>query len=223
MRKYFSIVSMGRSGSTLLERLLASHPDITSLGEVISPYGKYGKNSSIPIRQFIEHEMFGERTGICGFKMPFDWMLTYPDVFGAFFDLKFKIIYLKRANKLDQFISMKLAQKTGVWESNANYKGARIVIKIEEIGKFFISANYADEVLRQMTSRFPKVEVTYEGLIAGDSHQDILNFLNASGHPLTTNTVRSRTMSRRDVIENFDDVAEAFSGTPHAWFFTAPE
>lgn len=223
MRTYFSIVSMGRSGSTFVERLLASHPDITSLGEAVSPNGPYGQYSNTSTKQFIEHQMFDDQEGICGFKMPFDWILIYPDVFGAFFDLKFRIIFLSRKNKLDQFISMKLAQKTGVWASNVEYGNARIAVNVDELRNFFISSTYADEVLRQMASRFPKIEVSYEGLVAGSHHQEMLDFLGAARRPLTTNTVRSRTMSRRNAIENFDEVAAAFSGTPYAWFFTSPE
>lgn len=223
MRDYFSVVSMGRSGSTLLQRLLASHPDITSFGEVISPSGPYGRSPGRSIARFIDEDLFAERSGICGFKMPYDWILTYPDVFGAFFDLKFKIIFLRRENKLDQFISMKMAQKTGIWGSDATYGDARIAVTSGELHEFFIASSQTDIVLRQMIARFPNIAVSYEGLVAGHHHHDMLDFLGARRLPLTTDTTRSQAAARRDVVENFDELAAAFSHTAYAAFFTAPD
>ena len=223
MTTYFSIVSMGRSGSTYLERLLASHPDITSLGEAVGATGAYSQHAHMSIREFIQSRLFGNRDGICGFKMPFDNILTHPDVFGAFHDLSFRLIYLWRRNKLDQFLSVKLAQKTGVWASDATYGDQTVNVSVDELREFFITSAYADAVLQQMCQRFPHIAVAYEDIASGKHHGELQDFLGADIHVLTTDTVRSRENSRRASIENYDELARSFSGTPQAGFFSEQE
>lgn|GEM_PF-1934106 len=223
VRTYFSIVSMGRSGSTFLQRLLDSHPEICCLGEMISKHAPYGKLSGVPVKTYVENTLFGTQQGVLGFKMPWDHILDYPEVFGVFRDLGFRLIFLKRVNKLDQFISMKLAQQTGVWDSSATYPEQSVDASFEELYRFMVTSTHVDYFLEQMCKTFPCISVTYEDLVAGKGYTELQDFLGVAHHPLRPQTVRSRTLPRRKALKNYDQLVKRFAGTAFSAFFTAEE
>lgn len=219
-RTYFAIVSMGRSGSTYVERLLNSHPNIRCLGEVISKSGGYSLQSKPSIEAYIEEVLFGDHDGVLGFKMPWDHIVDFPDVFGVFRRLDFKLIFLRRANKLDQLLSVKLAQLNNQWESDSAYTRQNVEITYDEARTFFTTATYTDGCLKRMCDRFDNFGVTYEDLIAGKEQAPLLSFLGQEVAPLQSGTIRSRTSSQRDAVANYDALAEQFRSTPWIAFFT---
>lgn len=207
----------------MLVRLLDSHPQITCKGEEVSPDGLYAQYPGMPLREFVGNVLFQECNGICGFKMPFDWILQYPDIFGAFRELSFKLVFLQRRNKLDHFLSIKLAEQNTDWSSSRPYAVQRIHISYDELYEFFITSDYADRVLSQMCSTYDCLSVTYEELADGSRENDLLDYLGAERRRLQAGTVRARRLTRQEAILNFNDLVASFAPTFFSHFFHEPE
>jgi LPS sulfotransferase NodH len=219
----FAIISMGRSGSTLMGKLLNSHPDITCLGEVISPNSIYGlEHSRDEIFTFLEETHFKEFT-TAGFKMPWDHIVGFPDVWGAFFKGNYQMIFLRRMNKLDQYLSVSLAQKNNNWESRTHYKAQQISLNCSGLLNFIQNAQLIDNVLWAMCQRLSVFCISYEEVLDVSKLFQLQEFLGVKKQSLTFSTVRSRSLRRRDSIINFDEISEALAPTPWVWMLNAEE
>jgi LPS sulfotransferase NodH len=223
MRTYFAIVSTGRTGSTYLQHLLDSHPEIACLGEMISPLGVYAQYREMDLSQFIEERMFGDAEGVLGFKMPWPWTDEFPGVWDAFRSLGFRLISLSRRNKLDQYLSVMLADKTGLWDSSAHYPVQRIEIDPRALRGFFSTVKNVEAFLVDKCSQFDHLSVIYEDLLRGQGHAELQDFLGVTQAPLHVNTVRSRVVPRSESIANFDMLKRQFADSPWIEFFTEEE
>lgn len=208
----FSVVSLGRSGSTMVQRMLDTHPEITCFGEIIRPNSEYGATPQADIGEFLERKYFAAIAHVAGFKMPLDWIIEYPDVFGAFKTGNYKIIYLTRQNKLDHFLSMKLAIANRNFNSQQTYATQSLPVDPMEAVHFIHASIGIDGALQRMCQRFETMTVVYEDLIQGRGQADMLRFLDVAPQALVSPTLRSRTLSRRETISNYDEVEAVFRG-----------
>ncbi len=139
----FVILGQARSGTTYLQTLLNSHPDVHCRGELFDPWqiddnGKKTKDLSVieardrdPIA-FFERMMRGE-----GLLLPSGWMgakilfqhnpLIFSDLIAN--DPELVILSVRRSNKLAQFASLQQVKKSGRW-TDTGAAGRREVPKL---------------------------------------------------------------------------------------------
>jgi hypothetical protein len=223
MRTYFAIVGMGRSGSTFLARLLDSHPQITCLEEVFAPTGLYATRGAADPAEFIEHQLFGEATGVLGFKLPWMNMNETPGALDALQALHFRLIFLRRRNQLDRQLSVALAQRNDVWWPQGAYPEQTISLDPQVLLNRFEFTASVDQHYQTICANFPHVAVDYEDLIRGYGQESIQDFLGVERAALRSGIERARRLPRRQAIINFDDLAAFFSDTPWAVFFEDDE
>src|SRR5687768_9238795 len=145
MQTYFAIVAIGRCGSTYLERLLDSHPQITCLSEVFNQSGAYPVGSERDAAAFIKSRLFGEARGVLGFKFPWQNRQENPGVLGAIRAMDFRLIHLRRRNRLDQYLSLALAQHNNVWGAQGAYPEQTIALDPDLMVNYFQVWNEIDE------------------------------------------------------------------------------
>jgi len=228
MAQYTAIVSQGRSGSNLLQYLLGSHPQITMFGELFHPDRvvpridqepgddptlDYPKQSIRSIEEYLVQRL-DNHNQVVGFKMPWDWLLVYPETWAAFFSLGFRLLYLRRRNKVDQYLSMRLARENSNWLSVDTYKNQRLHVHPLELHAYWAISQRTDSWLENMCARAPVIEVAYEDIVNMDQQDDILDFLGVAHIRLIPHTIRSRTKTKAEVIENYDSLLEYFRGHP---------
>lgn len=222
MVQYFSIVSLGRSGSTFLGRLLDSHQQMRCFGEVFRP-GEIYSSSDKTLRRFVEEDLHDPSSNSIGFKMPWDSIIAYPEIFALFLELNFKLIFLIRHNKFDQYLSMKMAQITGNWDSVEKYDHDPIYINPDEAIDYIRYFIFSDESLNLLCKKFTRLDVSYEEISAGRRYEDLQTFLGVDQTGLKPQTIRSRSVPRSVAISNYDQVEEALKAAGMAHYLDEPE
>jgi len=220
-RTYFIVTGLGRSGSTLLTRLLDSHDGIECLGEVINPNGLNTKHPELSFRELIETRMFNPDSTVCGFKMPWDWLLEYPDIWATFKELGVKVIFLERENKLELVVSQKLAEENYDWSSSQVHAKTRVGIEEEQLRTNLYQLEVMSWLNHKMANAVTdQIFRAYFSRLLDPGHQhDILAFLGVDPQPLATNTVRARQKPMSEVVENYAALKDAFAPTRWSWMF----
>jgi hypothetical protein len=132
-----------------------------------------------------------------------------------------RVIHLRRENLLNAYVSLLLMQKRR--ELQATRPVARIWIRVD--------ADRAIAALRKAVARFerfdrlfaghPRLNVSYESLIEGsrlkaETGRQICDFLGVSRQPMQSRIVKLNPRSLRDMVTNYDELAEALSRTEFA-------
>ena len=133
----------------------------------------------------------------------FAWHLTLDS------DLPFskvdKFILLERKYKLAQFVSLKIATKTGSWRDTESTE--KIEVNLEEYFQFLNNNNLAYENFKKNVKEYKKVY--YEDLCKDfdktiNSIQDYLNVEKFDIEPSTLNKQEQRPL--RKVIKNYEEI-----------------
>lgn len=213
MSTRFAIVCMGRTGSSLLVNLLNSHPDIECQGELFRPATAFSKFPGMSRREFLEKHAYEGDLPIRGFKMPFDWILDHPCIFDDFRHLGYKILRLNRRNALSHFVSIKLAQLNNNWGSRHPYSIGKTSVDAVELYQFIGSRHSCNTVLDRFSAPLECITLHYETIMAPQSHADVLQFLGARPHALTTDTIKQRSRPLAEAIENIAELELALGQT----------
>lgn len=216
MAANFVIVSMGRTGSTLLVGLATSHPEVECLGEIISPHGKFSAFAPMSRKEFLERHAYETAKPIKGFKMPFDWAIKQAGVFEDLRQLGYRVIRLRRANLVAHLVSSKLAGVNMDYASQGEYAKQAITVSPWEFVQFVGYVSVANKCLDEMVEGFDIFDVEYAQLLNPVIHKRIVAFLGAKPFELTVNTVRSRTKPLQEVITNYSELSRFFRSSPYA-------
>ena len=243
--KKFVIVSSGRSGSTFLETLLNSHPNIRSLSEIfhereLDPktvfyYPKSRKQHKLFIddpQRFLDvvlyNRYFHKDISYVGFKILYYQTRFHKQasVWPYLADHKeIKIIHLKRNNLLAQYLSLVRAKKTDTWTQWKTRKDSYepVTLRLKEcVGYFRAMENFMDET-DWMFLRHDVKEVRYEDLVADRERQlgDILDFLGVQNHTkLYTGLIKQNPLPLSQSIANYEGLKRQLLGTKYGAFFT---
>jgi LPS sulfotransferase NodH len=156
----FIILTHGRSGSTYLQQLLDSHPDIACAEELFNVSNKSensfytfcrrtypllsffflrGKISSsapnFPLRFLLQNYLEGfysiQSKPIVGFRLIYNQLLHYHALGRWIVKNKIPIIHLQRKNELKVVVSLLKAQATGVYSSSSNETSTHSRIRLQ--------------------------------------------------------------------------------------------
>lgn len=211
----FAIVSVGRSGSTMLQHLLDSHPEVRCHGEEITKHPCVWSTQfgNLSMEQFLRDVRFVGPFRAIGIRMMIEHSLDFPETWDVLHRLGCRLIVNTRRNKLNQYISMKLARATGDWSSRGLYPETRIRLDPDD----FIAHARAWALLEAQTAavldRFPTMTVSYEAVLQGEGIDEMQRFIGVELQTLRTDTVKARWQRREDVVENWDEVVSVLSRT----------
>jgi LPS sulfotransferase NodH len=230
----FVIVAGRRTGSNLLCTLLGSHADVLCHHELFNPSGIY---YALPLRDsdfslgtmderaadplaFLarvwDHDL-GKRW--VGFKMTRGQDRQVLDA--VFADATVRVIVLRRANRLKTFVSELRAELTRRWEvydpADIDAACPRVRVDVRALDAYIAEneAFYAAVDAALARSGSPMLRVTYEHLFRADEQQRILAFLGlpAGAVILSARSVKQNSSDLRDLIENYDELADDLAGT----------
>lgn len=230
----FAIVAARRTGSNLLCTLLDSHADVLCHHELFNPGGIYYalplRDSGFSLGTLEEREAdpvaflarvwernLGKRC--VGFKMTRGQDERVLDaVLG---DANVRVIVLRRANRIKPFVSELRAELTQRWEvydaAQIDASCPRVQVDIDALDAYIATneAFYAHVDAELARSGSPVLRVTYEHLFQADVQQRILAFLGLQGDGavLSARSVKQNSCDLRDLIENYDALADAVTGT----------
>jgi LPS sulfotransferase NodH len=224
----FLVLSAARTGSTMLIRLLQSHPDIRCEGEILG--ARNGNEPPLPderlaaLREDDPTRFLAEwvyRDPVAGFKIKYeelmrrdferirDWLASERSI---------KVVHLFRRNRLKRLVSETAVRFDGTY-------GLTDPVRAPEAPRFTLSveqclADFAKQERRE--ARFSRLfadhdvlEVLYEDLPLSA----IQRFLGVEPRTLHTPTLKINPDRISDVLLNYEELREAFRDTPYADYF----
>jgi hypothetical protein len=244
----FLVTCPARTGSTMLVWFLRSHPELCAHGEVLAPTGPltfYGVDYRVdppldgllralrdrdPVgfaRDYVWHA--GDRRA-AGFKGKYEELLRpeYGDLLKYIGDeTDIRVIHLWRENLLERYVSEYLAVNVfrvyNVIRGGKPPNEERIRLSPEECRANFERTEHRRARFRSFLAGHRILEVTYEELVGAptDTLNRVQEFLDVEPRPLETQSVKMRSLSLRETLENHAELVSAFHGTPYARFFHA--
>lgn len=137
-----------------------------------------------------------------------------------------RIVRIRRENELKRYVSQVLSTKVyGVFNivsEDERPAPRRIRLSAEECLADFRLSEEREELFGRIFLGHPTVSTTYESLLADrdETLRPIVEFLGSGPAALATPTLKLNPDRLRDVLENFDELADAFRDTPYSLYFS---
>lgn len=239
----FAILATPRTGSNWLCTLLDSHRSILCHHEIFNPddigyalssrkgqlnFGSLAQRDREPLKtldkvwiQPLGHDAIGFKLNQGQNDSVLDNILNDKDVV--------KII-IRRANRLRAFISARIAEVTGEWESypwqDLSGPTARVHVNMavlwQQIARTREYYAHLDDCLR--ASGQVAFKIDYESLGDSGIHQSLLNYLSVDPSvELIAATRKQNSGDIKHLIDNFDEVRSAINGTELERDLDAPD
>lgn len=239
----FIILGAGRTGTNLLIQYLRSQPGIVCYNEVFHLHRPiYGyahldhflKESGDRLRKqsaarFLERYILGPRSRkvkAAGFKYIYwhgegeGWQKNNNAAVLGIAGLK--VLHLRRRNKLDQFVSEKVARQQKSWSSEqaAGANNTRIAVDPEEFKAFVPRITALEEKYEALFGHMPIHSLYYEDLVQKpqDEMDAVFAFLGLEKRAVQTRTNKLITLPKHSLIENYEALVRQLKDTPFALF-----
>jgi len=223
----FVILGQQRTGSVLLQMLLASHSNILSYGEIFNPSENTRNNAAKRLKpisltdapvEYLENVVFQDYSNhieAVGFKLFYDHAKN-PEWLPLWDYLKnsdIKIIHLKRWNLLARYLSLQLALRTETWmtlQSDQSSDVQPIILDPTDCFKDFCTITWYEEEMDEFFKDNSKLEVIYEQLSRNMTEEcnRIQAFLEVEPQSLSTPTEKQRKRKKSEIIANYHDLKQ---------------
>lgn len=243
---HIAMFHIGRCGSTVLAEMLKQNPQIHWDSEIYEPQGelfhKYGlrADASGPIGFLRRRIASADRPHYgCEVKPYQARLVELPmgkliESFGALGFTHF--VLLERRNSLRKIVSSLIAIATQRWHVPA---GTLVPLTRFRLDVNSVRTEYTDKPLldflrsyrddmRDIEARLagrPVLKLTYEDDIEADpevAYRKVCDFLGFNPVPTAVRLGRTTPFALHDVLENYDEVAAALSGTEFEWMLEQP-
>lgn len=238
----FVVVSTQRTGSTMLIKLLDSHPAVLCPGEIFFP----GSGSEYAIRRYVaksglrklRHEIaraalvrefldqFYDQPGCSavGFKYMYSQARRiprlYPSVVDYIIESGMPVIHGVRNNLLRVVISRIASKSSGVYRSTDALQLQPVHVPVRNLRKALSGLHREKESWQRRFSGQPYLQVSYESLLSQRTLQErrLLDFIGVEYHePLTSPFQKMSSGSIRNLVANFDQVKRELMGSEFEW------
>ena len=211
------ILTTRRTGSNLLLDYLNSVPGVSFAPEILNESMYYGLPSrGVPKKaalRHIRHSVNASPQRVCGAKFVAvhlrKHMITPEDLLELYPQARFIVLY--RRSLLEQWVSLKIAEKTDVWQWTKNFKPPlHIRVEPEEFKEYCRSAKafYASLLRYRFYGRW--TVLSYEDLVEdpqGVFNDSLFPFLGCARARVHSRMVKQNTRALRAVIENYEEIA----------------
>ncbi|RDH83768.1 MAG: hypothetical protein DIZ80_06420 [endosymbiont of Galathealinum brachiosum] len=197
----FVVISEPRTGSTVLTHKLELIDNVSCQGEIFHPDNIHSSvtSDSIPTLQQrqsspieflskVVEQTYLQRgnSKLIGFKLFFD---HNEEILKYVIEKKTPIVLLERTNKLAQYSSLKIAQKTGIWNSGDTIskeqeelnkkRGKKVSFSMIEFIGYSLRSSYRFKSLikKLKKSNSPYYYMKYESMFDAKEWENMINFL----------------------------------------------
>lgn len=209
----FVLLCAARSGTTMLVDYLNCHPQVRCRGEILGEgHQGYGSPFSMDRTRLALHvqSLFVKRPGILvGAKILTYHLDELPVKSGDLAQLldRPKVVVLYRAQILEQFVSLKLAERDGLWHSRRPAKNQPIRL---DPATFLAYAARERRMWRESLAGFGDCQlhyVTYDDLTtqAEQTMQGVFQFLGLEACPVQARFGRLRPHPLAEKLLNYQD------------------
>ena len=239
----FVVISTQRTGSTLLIKLLDSHPAVLCAGEIFFP----ASGSEYAIRPYVEqsagrklrHQILRSKFvktfldefyaqdgfGAIGFKYMYSQARhiprCYPSVLRYIEDNKIPVIHGVRKNSLRVMLSRLSSKSSGVYRTTTPVKSRPIYVPVDTLARELSRLQEEDSKWEKKLSGLPYMQVDYESLVSNRAVEEkrLLDFIGIEYQgALTSPFQKVGANNIQTVIENYNEVERELKGTEFEWF-----
>lgn len=229
----FVVVSEPRTGSTVLTHKLELLNGVSCQGEIFHPDEIFSSVSSNSIPDIDErnknpvdflqkiiaqtYEQRGQ-SDIIGFKLFFDHNQTMMDYI---LKSKISVVLLERKNKLAQYSSLKIAKKTGLWNSGDiiskeqqllnEKRGKKVLFSLVEFIAYSIRSRYRFKNLVKniKKSETPYYYMAYENMFNSEEWANMIDFLNIKTADINVNPTYKK-QNKGSLFDRFSNPGYAY-------------
>lgn len=229
----FVVVSEPRTGSTVLTHKLELLDNVSCQGEIFHPDEIFSsaKEDSIPNREERDsnpvdflHKIIDQtykqrgQSKTIGFKLFFD---HNPTITNYALSKKIPIVLLERLNKLAQYSSLKIAKKTGKWNSDDvltkeqeelnKRRGKKVRFSLLEFIAYSIRSRFRFSHLinKAKKSSTPYYYTTYEKMFDAKEWEKIISFLSIETTSFEVNSSYEK-QNKGSIFNRFSNPGYAF-------------
>ena len=226
MHTRFIVFGQSRSGSTLVQELLNSHPQICCEGELLNPeWGYLGRG---PVREFsrlfpapyLNHRARARGLPNYGCKlMPYH--LRFPvSAVRRLVTHGWKIIHVHRRDVPRQSLSKLVAEATGRWHSRSDQLSpltGSVTIPVEALLREIQKRRQIGEMEKQVMAQIPHFPVCFETDLQGASDRDVtfghlFTYLKVEPAAVYTTLVKTHDLPDEQFIANYDEIQPYLNG-----------
>jgi len=245
----FCLLTTQRSGSTWINELIGSHPDIrlfsgeifvdkppeNNLGWIDDPFFEtfytYRRKEKvrrpwITSKYIDEIDAYPEKYKAIGFHLMYNQLADYPEILFKLITNGYKVIHLERLNYLDTLISMANMNRRNIVHSRNKVEVTPIHLDVEVLWKSLCRQEEKIDIVKKLFRFLPlKVHyVTYESIKLDRQKylSQIANFLNVSSSDIQFESTLKKISSGSysKKIDNFDQVYNKLVGTRYEEFIS---
>lgn len=223
---HFIILFFGRTGSTVLIEELRRQRRIRAEYEILAETKGQGPAAQLErARRCYDRSLRPLRAA--GFKTKL-WDVLDPEGLAALLrQVEARVIHMRRANVVKGAISTinadRLRQRTGQWTMyREDHRPEPFAIDIGRLRSWIASREEGDARIQAYIRDLdlPSMELTYEDLVGhpGEAVERLGEFLGFRLRPPALDRTHSKKVTPddlRDILTNYDAVAEAMRGTPY--------
>ncbi len=217
----FVVFGQARSGSTLLVRLLQSHPQIQCDGEIFGrdrwrrgvrkPLGKLIKGFPEP---YLFWKSTMSRRDAYGFKLLVNQIATPSRTIRTIHERGWQIIHIQRRSLFDQALSLTVASLTNRWgDFTETRQGDTVSITIP-LEEMFVKVQQCVNTrwkIHQALTDIPHIQVTYEDDLLEEAARNricgtIFEVLTIDPRPVSTEKQRSWNRPYSELVVNYDEI-----------------
>jgi hypothetical protein len=227
----FVIFGQGRSGSTLLVKMLNAHPDITCDLEVMNArlWGRISRRLLLPLWRYYPIPLFSYKAArrqrrAYGFKLFFDHCKRTDIVLAQMYRQGWRIIYNQRRDVLTQAISLGVAQTTHRWHRRNGKPVESTTIFIQPALVLTRLATYLADKKRitGLLAKLPHLDICYEDDLEDTSVWErtssrLLEYLGLPVMPLTASQVKTWDRPYSELIDNYAEIIAAVRNSEYAY------
>jgi hypothetical protein len=220
-RGRFVLFSQGRTGSSLLESLLAAHPEVHRSIEILSK-----RRRLADLHRFLDAASRRSRHPVWGAKIKVDQLefqgVDPPAFLATLATSGWRLVHLWRRDTLRQSVSHFVRRHRG----HAHRKDDRpetLRLRIEPSALLGQIESRLERLARERAALrdLPHVEVVYEDdLLRAERHQltadRLFAFLGVAPAPVSTDFRKVTPSDLPSLIENWAEVRRAIGASPHA-------
>lgn len=243
--RFFVIVSMQRSGTGWFETLLNSHVNVSSNGEIFYSSGRRTNLSAITrtLDKVYNLDWYSSASkNQCTAAVGFKWMINqglmnhYEEIAEYLTGREVSVIFLFRRNKLRQWIS-EVANNQDRYDKSLNgthkaHVHSQYEAEILARYKPMMDAKLLVRRLKELNDRATDalrclkktrhIVLHYEDLVLNHTKLvDVLEFLGVPQRELISRHVKIHTSPLSNLVENWDAVRNALTGTQYEGFLTS--
>lgn len=221
----FILLTRSRTGSNLLLSYLNVHPNI------IADHELFQRPVKKPITKVLRKEFrrYPKSINAVGFKIFYNHPLgeDNPYLWKTLKNMEdLYVIHLKRRNILRTMLSLKLALQLDQWikynpNQSHNIERKKVSFDMESLEAGFIETRQWEEQGDEMFKDHPNMTIYYEELVESpeETVSKVTDFLGLGPCQPSTYLVRQNPEKASDLIENYKELKEYFSGSPWESFF----